>query len=974
MRNRKGFTLAELLIALTVIGIALAVAIPALTSINRKDIETQERIYNDSLITAAKLYNDSYSEDTFGGRKNGCAKIPYSQLEDKDLIRTLESNKLDCDYKDGEEDATGLIVRKINKRYYYETILWCKNKNTGEEEQVSGNIDDKLYEIDEEYCDESASEDNSAPVLHYTNTNPKFYYNSGSYPEPKVWITDSGVGLVNDISVTIDWKDPIGGNTSIDKTFHPGMGNNLSKKPITLPSSVATSDTTGIYEITVKSLNVQDMIGNILETGSLAVPETPDGVSTTKVVSNPEIFYVENTKPTITASANKTWTNQTIPVSLNANDDKGEDVYSGIKTFKYTVKNNSTDETVKTDVDCGTVNTESGITKNNPKNTAQASKSCSFNIGSGDFPGGSYTVTTTAEDWAGNTNTSTNSYEFDNELPSLSITRTAYNKYSWNASDNGHSGLNGYVNNNSSTAPTSGWTTGSTTSGINSVSNAGTYYTWVRDKAGNVKSANISAYTVTRSVGTGTTLTTKFESSGGTSFTNNPVALNGTPIYIEGALQAGYQNLVIKYGSSTISNKTVHNVTGNVTISTSASKCLAGTWNDGTSEKCQSCPDGYVSDAGAKSQNECYINIAAGKYKDNPTGKTTSSCSKGYYVGEHKSYYNASDTCSLCPAGYRDGNGTTAESNCKKSVPAGNRVYSAKGAASSCGKGYFKEAHQVNYGGTSSCTQCPNGYRDGDATDVRGNCKKSVSAGNYVKTANDANATSCGKGYYRASHEVNYGGTSSCKQCPEGYRDANAVASESACKKSVAAGNYVKTAKDKSATACGKGYYKGSHDVSYGGTSSCTQCPEGYRDGNAAGSQSACKKSVSCGHRVSTAKGGAVDCGKGYYSSAHNVNYGSTSSCTSCGSGKTTDSTTSCSSSSCKSAANPIKLCRKGDTCIHCPYLYDDCDYIEGYGYQFPNAYLKNGKFYITSGAYNGCYVYANCIGQTACSAAQCPG
>ena len=971
MKSRKGFTLAELLIAITVIGILLAIAIPALTSINKTDIETQERIYKESLVTAAKMYNDSYSEDIFGGRKNGCAKIPYSQLENKDLIRSLESNKLVCDYKDGDEDTTGLIVRKINKRYYYETILWCKNKKTGEEKQVSGNTDDKLYEIDEEYCDESASEDNDPPVVHYTNTNPRFYYNSDNYPKPTVWVTDAGVGLVNDISITVDWEDPIGGNSSVTNTYHPGMGNNLSKKVLTLPGSITTSNTTGQYKVTVKALNVQDMIGNVVDSGMLAVPVTLDSSTTSKIVSNPEVFYIENTKPVITTTGNRTWTNELIPVTLSVNDNDGKEVYSGIKAFTYTVKNNSTGETVKTDVDCGEVSTEAGITNNNPKNSAHASKSCSFNVGSGDLTGGSYTITTKAEDWAGNTNTSTNSYQFDNNPPLLTITRISYNKYKWEAQEKGYSGINGYINNTSSTTPTTGWITGPTSSGNRTVSSAGTYYTWVKDNAGNVVSADIPAYTVTRSVGTGTTLTTKYESSSGTAFTSNSVTLKNTPVYIAATLQPGYQNLVIKYGSTSITNQSTHNVTGNVTISSSATACPAGKWNDGTKAECESCPSGYTSEPGAKAQTECYINVAAGKYKSSPTGTGTTACATGYYKVAHKSYYNSSDSCTQCPSGYRDGAGTTAETNCKKSVTAGNRVAAAKGAATSCGTGYYKAAHNVNYGSTSSCTQCPSGYRDGAATDVQANCKKSVSAGNRVATAK-GDATSCGKGYYKAAHNVNYGSTSSCTQCPSGYRDANAVGSESDCKKSVSAGNRVATAKG-AATSCGAGYYKAAHDVKYGSTSSCTQCPDGYRNGAAAGAQNGCKKNVSCGYHVGSARGSASKCSAGTYKAAHTVNYGSTSSCTGCGSGKTSNAG-SCSSSDCKSTANPIRLCRHGDTCIHCPYLYDDCDYIEGYGYTFPNAYKRNGKFYITAGAYKGCYVYANCIGQTACSAAQCPG
>ena len=131
-KNKKGFTLVELLITITVLGIITAIAIVAMTNISKKDIETQERIYEDALITAAKLYNDSYSVDTFGRNKYGCKKIPYSKLKNKDLIKTLESNQLECAYteeKNGEEkDTSGLIVRKIEDNYYYETILWCKDK------------------------------------------------------------------------------------------------------------------------------------------------------------------------------------------------------------------------------------------------------------------------------------------------------------------------------------------------------------------------------------------------------------------------------------------------------------------------------------------------------------------------------------------------------------------------------------------------------------------------------------------------------------------------------------------------------------------------------------------------------------------------------------------------------------------------------------------------------------------------------
>ena len=81
--------------------------------------------------------------------------------------------------------------------------------------------------------------------------------------------------------------------------------------------------------------------------------------------------------------------------------------------------------------------------------------------------------------------------------PTVTISRTDYNTFSWTASDN--VGITGYAVTNSSTAPTSWTTSGTLTSGTKDVSTTAkeTWYVWVKDAAGHTKSASITNYKVT---------------------------------------------------------------------------------------------------------------------------------------------------------------------------------------------------------------------------------------------------------------------------------------------------------------------------------------------------------------------------------------------------------------------------------------------------------------------------------------------
>ncbi len=376
----------------------------------------------------------------------------------------------------------------------------------------------------------------------------------------------------------------------------------------------------------------------------------------------------------------------------------------------------------------------------------------------------------------------------------------------------------------------------------------------------------------------------------------------------------------------------------NCTKTPAAVTADAGYYDNGTS--CSACPSAYPNSADGNEGgiSKCYMSVSGGKYVATANATSVSTCAEGTYKAAHTVYYGSTSSCSACtgrtkysaagasacstvnsgyyttgcntsgnnctgqsqctgatycssgvqnncPSGYTANTtaGKTAASSCQISCSGGTYVATANAACTSVGTGYYRAAHTVNYGSTSTRTQCPANYRSGAAASSESGCKTSCAGGTYVATA-EAACTSVGTGYYRAAHTVNYGSTSTRTQCPANYRSGAAASSESGCKTSCAGGTYVATA-EAACTSVGTGYYRAAHTVNYGSTSTRTQCPANYRSGAAAASESGCKTSCAGGTYVATAEAACTAVGDGYYRAAHSVSYGSTSTRNTCPSG-----------------------------------------------------------------------------------------
>ena len=402
------------------------------------------------------------------------------------------------------------------------------------------------------------------------------------------------------------------------------------------------------------------------------------------------------------------------------------------------------------------------------------------------------------------------------------------------------------------------------------------------------------------------------------------------------------------------------------TGNTSCATCAIGTYSEAGASSCTNCPSGYTSSAGTTAENLCYINVPAGKYIKTANSSTQTNCAAGKYSTAHTVNYGSTSsctncavgtystggaaTCTNCPSGYTSDAGTTAENLCYINVAAGKYIATANTSTqTNCAAGYYKAAHTVNYGSTSSCagcsagtysttgsgscTTCQDGYYCPGSQDKVG-CPAGTEGTGTGKTSQSNGCSDCNIGYYStgtgnasctgcaAGKYTGSAGQTSCTTCQDGYYCPGSQ-DRVGCPAGTEGSGTGKTSQSNGCSACNIGYYStgsgnasctgcaaGSYTGSTGQTS-CTTCQDGYycpgsqdrvgcpagTEGSGTGKTSQSNGCSACniGH-YSTGTGNAScpACAKGTYQDATGQ-----SSCKNCPSGQTTSGTGSTSSSSC---------------------------------------------------------------------------
>ncbi len=131
-KNNKGFTLIEVLVAITIMGIITVMALPGVQQLQSRNRERKYEKYGESLVSSTKLYVDSNEEDIFGYAVSGCADITFSELETKALAKDYETNGITCagNSTNGDpSDDTFVHIEKKNDKYVYQPYITCTDKN-----------------------------------------------------------------------------------------------------------------------------------------------------------------------------------------------------------------------------------------------------------------------------------------------------------------------------------------------------------------------------------------------------------------------------------------------------------------------------------------------------------------------------------------------------------------------------------------------------------------------------------------------------------------------------------------------------------------------------------------------------------------------------------------------------------------------------------------------------------------------------
>ena len=336
--RRKGFTLVELLVTISILGLITALSLPVIRNIIEANTMKKYSTYKDSVESSAKLYVDSYSDDLFGKKLSGCAYITYDQMNEKKLIKDIQENGISCN-----SDKTYVKVVKLGGKYAYSTQIGCGTTSNKKVKLESGkvNVTYPTGGIDQ---DPSCGYD---AVKLDVDVSPKYYKNTDKKKYPVRIVLSSNTGINNGVKVKYAWlkegqaysDDLLQYATFKGQSIEKQKQDILNNKKITIKSNeiLTPSGETGSYRLALKIESATDVVGGNL----------------TEKLTSPIIFEpykIDNLPPVINSikvTSKEEFASLSAKVSLSATDNDKMSSFEELKVCIRTDNKTCTDSEYK---------------------------------------------------------------------------------------------------------------------------------------------------------------------------------------------------------------------------------------------------------------------------------------------------------------------------------------------------------------------------------------------------------------------------------------------------------------------------------------------------------------------------------------------------------------------------------------------------------------------------------------------------
>lgn len=290
--NKKGFTLTELLVVVVILGILAGLSIPLIRNLSSTFEKKKYQSYADSVLSASKIYNNSYSEDLFGYNDYGCAYIPYDKLIEKNLIKDIEVEDMSCN-----SDKTYVRVIKQQDKYGYSVYLSCGKKTKGQIEKTKVSIPNTIPAMDNVLC---TGADPSNIIIETVDAQTGGDSDKNR-KKTKIQLR-SGTGINNNMIIYAKWSDNENDHAAagFEKVNFKVKGNQeemlLNGQTITsLSNELITPKENGAYYLILRVDRLEDLYAhpwkNPREEGSKFISFGP--------------FMIDNTAPLVEANVYK---------------------------------------------------------------------------------------------------------------------------------------------------------------------------------------------------------------------------------------------------------------------------------------------------------------------------------------------------------------------------------------------------------------------------------------------------------------------------------------------------------------------------------------------------------------------------------------------------------------------------------------------------------------------------------------------